>query len=79
MHQQTSDKISIRFPTKKKTKALFVGSVAKVIEITSAMAVNIPPKACPDTTAVMYSELKRPDTPNRLPLIMAEKTEEEIF
>lgn len=40
----------------KKITADARGSEAKVIVIISMIAVNTPPRACPDTTAVTYSD-----------------------
>lgn len=51
----------------------------KVSDIISARAANIPPNACPLTTAVIYSEGNNPDIPNNPPERMAVATENNCY
>lgn len=65
-------------PTRKKMKPLFVGEDENVMDRTSAPALNTPPSAWPETTAVIYFAENCPEIPKILPLKIAENTKKKI-
>lgn len=58
-----SDSTKSTFPIVKKISAEALGSDAKVSVTISMIAVNTPPSACPETTAVTYSGGNWPHIP----------------
>lgn len=65
----------VRLPIIKYTKALCTDDAPMARLIISTMAVKIPPRAWPPTTAVMYFGENLPTIPKRLPERIALETE----